>query len=229
THARCVDEGWPHSISEDRKNRPLPAARFAGKTQRLPGELMSATIAADASYQLAAALAISPQAIQEARRRGLLSFVKHRNSSCWRLGDKSNGCFRRIDGKPFKIRNELAKATAETRGEAWHRLIGLDDVVENDRREILLILEGSKDGLAAFHFADAEDRLSTVGVVVALGSGIRLSLEDLEKFRGRRARIVADADPAGELAAARVGQQLASFADEVQAFNLAGLCRDDGF
>ena len=182
----------------------------------------------DFACELAVGLAISPQAIEEAIRRGLLGFVKHRNCCCWRLGDKRNGSFRRMDGKPFKIHGESVKAEAETKGEAWHRLIGLDDVVENDRREILLTAEGTKDGLAAFHFADAEDRLSTVGIVVALGSGIKLNSEDLEKFRGRRVRIIADADTAGEDAAARVGQQLAPFADEVQLFNLARLTRDDG-
>jgi hypothetical protein len=178
--------------------------------------------------KLAADLAISPQAIEEAIGRGLLSFVKHRNSRSWRYGDSRNGSFRRINGESFCINGQSVKAEAATRGESWHRLIGLGDVVENDRREILLILEGSKDGLAAFHFADAEDRLSSVGVVVALRSAIRLLPEDLEKLRGRRVRIVADADPAGEVAAARVGQQLAPFADEVQLFNLARLTRDDG-
>ena len=48
--------------------------------------------------ELAAQLVISPQAIEEAIRRGLLRFVKHRNSRCWRFGDSRNGSFRRIDG-----------------------------------------------------------------------------------------------------------------------------------
>jgi len=87
--------------------------------------------------------------------------------------------------------------------------------------------EGTKDGLAGFHFADAEDRLSTVGVVVGLGSAIKLSSEDLEKFRGRRVRIVADADTAGKDVTARIRRQLASCAAEVQVFELAGLNRDD--
>ena len=43
-------------------------------------------------------------------------------------------------------------------------------LLSNDRREILLIPEGSKDALAALHFADAEDKLREVGVVAALGS-----------------------------------------------------------
>jgi hypothetical protein len=70
----------------------------------------------------------------------------------------------------------------------------LDDVVANDRREILLIIEGSKDGLAAMHFADVEGRLSKIGIVVALGAGVKLLSDDVEKFRGRRVRIFGDAD-----------------------------------
>jgi hypothetical protein len=103
--------------------------------------------------ELAAQLQISHEAIHEAMRRGLLSFVKHRNAVCWRFGDAANGCLRRIDGEPFKIRGERAKAEAETSGKSWHRLIGLDDVVANDRRDILLTPEGSKDAMAAFHLA----------------------------------------------------------------------------
>jgi hypothetical protein len=178
--------------------------------------------------ELAAQLTISPQAIEEAIRRGLLSFVQHRNSHCWRFGDERNGCLRRLDGQPFQINGERVKVKAETRGESWHRLIGLDDVLANDRRDILLIVEGSKDALAALHFADVEDRLSSIGVVVALSASVNLLADDVEKFRGRRVRIFGDADPAGEQAADRIGQQLASVAAEVQIFSVAGLSRDNG-
>src|SRR5436190_9469118 len=128
------------------------------------------TVRDNSADELAAQLAISPQAIEEAIRRGLLSFFERRNSRCWRFGDSRNGSFRRIDGKPFRINGECVKAEAETHGKAWHRLIGLDDVLANDRRDILLIVEGSKDALAALHFADAEDTLSQVGVVAALSA-----------------------------------------------------------
>jgi len=137
------------------------------------------TVDGNFADELATRLAISPQAIEEAIRRGLLRFLKHRNSRCWRFGDSRNGSFRKIDGAPFRINGECVKAEAETRGESWHQLIGLDDVVENDRGEILLIPEGSKDALAALHLADAEDRLMDVGVVAALGSAVdRLLLPD---------------------------------------------------
>jgi hypothetical protein len=176
---------------------------------------------------LAAQLGISPKAISEAIGRGFVTFKKHRRVPCWRFGDTRNGSFRRLDGKPFQINKECVKAEAETRGDKWHRLIGLDDVLENDRREILLVVEGSKDALAALHFADAEGRLSSIGIVAALGSGVTLCVDDLEKLRGRRLRIFGDTDTAGQETVARVSNQLLAAADEVQIFSLFDLhCRD---
>ena len=177
----------------------------------------------DSAAELTAQLRISPKAVSEGIRRGLVTFKKHRCVPCWRFGDTGNGCFRRLDGKPFQINGEPVKAEAETRGDAWHRLVGLDDVVANDRREILLVTEGSKDALAALHFADAEGRLSSVGLVAALGSGVTLCADDVKKLRGRRVRIFGDADAAGQETVSRVGRQLLAVAEEVQSFNLDGL------
>jgi hypothetical protein len=155
-------------------------------------------------------------------------FLRHSNAHCWRFGDARNGCLRRLDGQPFKINGECVKAKAETRGESWHRLIGLDDVVANDRREILLIIEGSKDALAALHFADVEGRLSQIGIVVALGAGVKLLSDDVEEFRGRRVRIFGDADVAGQHAVSRIGKQLLPVVKEIQTFSLADLHCEDG-
>jgi hypothetical protein len=177
--------------------------------------------------ELAAQLALSPQAIEEAIRRRLLAFVRHRNCRSWRLGDSRNGSFRRIDGKPFRINGESVKAEAETRGSAWHRLIGIDDVVANDRRDILLIPEGSKDALAALHFADAEGTLERIGVVAALGAGVSPLANEIEYFRGRRVRIFADVDQTGVRTASRIGKRFAPVTTEVQIFSLTGLQRDD--
>jgi hypothetical protein len=178
--------------------------------------------------ELTAQLMISPQAVEEAIRRGLLRFVIHRNSRCWRFGDTRNGCLRRLDGQPFDINGQCVKAEAETKGESWHRLIGLEDVLANDRREILLTPEGSKDALAALHFADAEARLSQIGVVAALGSAVKPIRDDIEKLRGRRLRLLPDVDAVGRDAAARIGQAIATLAAETQIFDLKGLYRDDG-
>jgi hypothetical protein len=186
------------------------------------------TVGNNFADELATRLAICPQAIEEAIRRGLLHFLKHRNSRCWRFGDSRNGSFRRIDGEPFRINGECVKAEGENHGNSWHQLIGLDDVVENDRRDILLTPEGSKDALAALHLADAEARLPDVGVVAALGSAVKLIPDDIEKLRGRRIRIFPDVDAAGRDAAARIAQAIAKPAAEAQIVDLAGLYRDDG-
>jgi hypothetical protein len=178
--------------------------------------------------ELATQLMISPRAISEALRRGLVSFEKHRGVACWRFGDTRNGCLRRLDGQPFDINGLCVKAEAETKGEAWHRLIGLDDALANDRHEILLTPEGSKDALAALHLADTEARLPDVGVVAALGSAVKLIPDDIEKLRERRVRIFGDADAAGKDAESRIAQQLVPVASEVQIFDLHGLNRDDG-
>jgi hypothetical protein len=182
----------------------------------------------DSVIDLAACLALDPQAIEEAIRRGLLSFVKHRKCRSWRFGDSRNASFRRVDGEPFRISGESVKAEAETCGESWHHLIGLDDVIQKDRREILLLPEGSKDALAALHFANAEGTLSRVGVAVGLGTGIKPRTEELGKFRKRRVRIIGDVDESGVRKAAEIGIQLTSIAAEVQIFSLAGLKRVDG-
>jgi 5S rRNA maturation endonuclease (ribonuclease M5) len=186
------------------------------------------TLGDNSAEELAARLMISPYAVREAVRRGFVGFKKRRGVACWRFGDKRNGCLRRLDGQPFRINGKRVKAEAETHGDAWHQLIGLDDVFENDRGEILLTPEGSKDALAALHLADAEDTLRRVGVVAALGSAVKPTAEDIEKLRGRRIQIFPDVDDAGQNAAERIGQAIATLAAEVQVFDLARLYRDDG-
>jgi len=177
---------------------------------------------------LATNLVISGEAIREAYRRELLTFTTHRGLPCWRFGDARNGCFRRLDGEPFRINGESVKAEADSRGESWHRLIGIDDVVANDRRDVLLTPEGSKDALAALHFAHAEGRLASIGIVAALGSAVTVTPADLEKLRGRRVRICPDVDSAGQVAGERIGQAIAAVAAETQVFDFANLHRGDG-
>src|SRR5437868_6941546 len=138
----------------------------------------------NSANQLAAQLVISPQAISEAIRRGLLCFKTRRGVPCWLFGDSRNGCWRPLNGEPLQINGTCVKAEAETRGDAWHHLIGLNDVSANHRCDILLIIEGSKDALAALHFSDVEGRLSSIGLAVALGAGVHLCKDDVEKFRG---------------------------------------------
>jgi hypothetical protein len=86
----------------------------------------------DSANELATHLAIDPQAIEEAIRRGLFSLVNHRKDLCWRFGDSRNGSFRRVDGEPFCINGRAVKAVAETCGESWHRLFDLTRIDYED-------------------------------------------------------------------------------------------------
>lgn len=180
------------------------------------------------AVKLAGKLRLSVNAIREAQERGLLTFTKHRDLPCWRFGDDRNGCFRRLDCEPFIIGKTIVKAASECSGEAWHRLIGLDDIVRNDRRDVLLIGEGSKDALAALHFANAEASLQTVGLAVALGVGLRLLPEDINRLQGRRIRIIGDDDAEGQSSCNRIGRAMVHVAREVQILRLCGLRRADG-
>ena len=104
--------------------------------------------------------------------------------------------------------NSAKYKRADTSGEAWHRLIGLQDVVRNDRREVLLALEGSKDALAAAELAERAGVLPQTGIMCALGSGYRPIRSEVEQLRGRWIGLIWDNDVAGIEAAKIVSTTL---------------------
>jgi hypothetical protein len=150
--------------------------------------------------ELAAQLVISRRVIEEAMRRKLLSFVKHRNSCCWRFGDRANGTTRALNGKKF--------VRSDKRGADWHKLIGLADVIEHDRRFVIFVLEGSKDALAALELAHRAGLLWQVGIVMALGAGYRPITTELRELSGRKVLLIGDRDDAGVAAVRRVSHAL---------------------
>jgi hypothetical protein len=154
------------------------------------------TLSDNSACELAARLAISPQAIEEAVRRGLLSFVKHRNFRCWRFGDRANGTTRALNGKKF--------VRSDKKGADWHKLIGLADVIEHDRRFVIFVLEGSTDALAAFELAHRAGLLCQAGIVMALGAGYRPIMTELRQLSGRKVLLIGDRDDAGVTAVRRV-------------------------
>jgi hypothetical protein len=78
---------------------------------------------------------VSAQAQNALIERGLLSFPEPRKN--WRFGDRANGTTRALDGKKF--------VRSDNKGADWHKLIGLADVIEHDRRFVMFVLEGSTD------------------------------------------------------------------------------------
>jgi hypothetical protein len=129
---------------------------------------------------------ISAKTVRELMRRGLL----HLNGDRWRFGDKSNrGVTRSLSDLEWKH--------SHTSAPAWHGLIGLQDVVEHDRHEVIFVIEGSKDALAAAELARRAGALDTIGILCALGSGYRPIRAEVDKLRGRKVLVIGDNDAAG--------------------------------
>ena len=137
---------------------------------------------------------ISMETLEELTRRGLL----HIDAHTWRFGDESNGTTRRLDGRKWRLKTgEQVKAFADNKDAEWHRLVGLHDVIENDRQYALLAIEGSKDALAAAEFAFRIGHLSDTGIMCALGSGYRPIPSEMHKLAGRWVVLIGDNDESG--------------------------------
>ena len=128
---------------------------------------------------------ISEETIKELERRRL----SHISQGQWRFGDENNGTTRRFRTKKWK--------RADNSGSDWHKLIGLNDVIQNDRRRVIFVIEGSKDALAAAELARRHGILPEVGIVCALGSGYRPIPAELQQLKGRSVLLIGDNDAAG--------------------------------
>jgi hypothetical protein len=129
---------------------------------------------------------ISRDTDRELESRDLVKFRSNR----WRFGDRTNGTTRNLRGRRF--------VRSENKGADWHKLIGLADVVANDRPFVILVTEGSKDGVAGLELANrAGLPLSKVGICVALGAGYRPIPSEIQQLRGRKVLVVGDRDAAG--------------------------------
>ena len=141
----------------------------------------------------------SPETVTDVSRRGLLSVL---DRGLWRFGDSNNGSTRRLDDRQKFVR-------CDNEGVEWHKLIGLCDVIERDRRNVIFVLEGSKDALAAFEFLRRAGLLSPdVGVVTALGAGYRPITAELLQLVGRKVFLIGDRDQAGMESVQRVSDAL---------------------
>ena len=128
---------------------------------------------------------ISVETVDELVRRGLF----HCSGDYWRFGDENNGTTRRLDGRKF--------TRADNSGADWHKLIGLADVVRHNRKDVLFVIEGSKDVLAAAELAFRSVILEETGVTCALGSGYRPIASEIEQLCSRRVELIGDQDAAG--------------------------------
>jgi hypothetical protein len=108
--------------------------------------------------------------------------------------------FRRLDNALYEISEGKPIKAWSTRGKSWP--IGASMI--RDKVAVMLV-EGGPDMLAAYHFLLRHRMLDRVAVVCMLGAGNRMHAEALPYFKGKRVRIMVDADPLkdGELCGAR--------------------------
>jgi len=150
--------------------------------------------------------------------------------------------FRRLDGERYPLKEGEGIKSWSTAGKNWP--VGAADM---GQRMCVLLVEGSPDMLAAYHFLWGFGMLGKVAVVSMLGASARICDEALPYFKGKRVRICIDADEVQEKrtkdakgvehvkrtrpgydAAARWTEQLTAAGAAVQGFNLEGLVRADG-
>lgn len=133
--------------------------------------------------------------------------------------------FRRLDNAKYVRQDGGEIKTWSTRGKAWP----LGAAAMNGRPAVMLV-EGGPDMLAAYHFLRRFRMVQTVAVVCMLGASNRIREDALPFFKGKRVRIMVDADlpkddpnPAkrkmpGLEAARRWGAQLAEAGAAVTTF-----------
>lgn len=138
--------------------------------------------------------------------------------------------FRRLDNERYpRIEKDPIKAWS-TAGKNWP--LGAASI---GQRCAVLLVEGGPDMLAAYHFLMRWRMLDRVAVVCMLGASARIREDALPHFRGKRVRIMCDADDLkadgrapGIEAAWRWQNQLQEAGAAVETFSLYGLTRPDG-
>lgn len=150
----------------------------------------------------------------------------------WVVTDRSRNVaeFRRLDNEKYPRHDGGSIKAWSTAGKNWP--IGVQEI---GNRVNVLMVEGGPDLLAAYHFLLRWGMCGSVAVVCMLGASNRIRPEALPAFKGKRVRIMMDADSVrpdgtapGVEAAKRWQDQLTGAGAVVMCFSLYGLHMPDG-
>lgn len=140
---------------------------------------------------------VSNRAVFEMRERRVLGVGTVCGQPCWIVTDPSGYCAeaRRLDGlmfPGFKGGGPRKAHTLRGSSKTWPVGLGIDAAKDFNK---FLILEGSADLVAGYHFAvEGGDWLP----IAVLGASVRkLHQEAIHAFRGKHARVVPHVDVAG--------------------------------
>jgi len=170
-------------------------------------------------------------AVATMQQNGVLRFGTVCSSPCWIVMDDSRLCAeaRRMDGAFFPAVGPLSERKAHTlRGSKKNWPVGISlpaDLTKHFSK--VLLLEGSGDLVAGYHFALAgpADWLP----IAILGASVRgLDPAALLLLSGKQVRIVPHCDAAGRNAAELWAAEIAQAGCAVDGFSLEGLRKQDG-
>jgi len=190
--------------------------------------------------QIADSRKIDPRAVELAQNMGTLRGGDVCRYPSWVLLDSSRLCAegRRLNRKPYPaITNgeiQLGERKAHAlRGSQKNWPVGILPATEFRKSvEIIELVEGGPDYLAALHFALKQGKKGVLPVaILGRGQGLRgLHPGSLEYFRGRRVRIVPHDDPDGSSyqSALRWAKQLREIGAEIDFFTFKGLRKTNG-
>jgi hypothetical protein len=187
---------------------PLAQKRSAPSSRRmsLPSDFHQGS--PQELLQVASLRGVSWDAVYEASMRSVLAFGTVCHFPCWIVTDLSLLCAeaRRLDGQMFPAVHGLGVRKVHTlRGSSkdWPVGLGIED--EADCAKVLL-LEGSGDLLAGYHFA--KDPLVWLPVAILGASIRRLHADALRVLSGKQVRVIPHADSAGHQALQSICGQL---------------------
>lgn len=173
--------------------------------------------------QIARQRHVSPECVLHAAALGLLFVAPWRGFPSWCITDSTrwNCQFRRMDGKPFP-HPAGAKKTLAAPGSWASWPIGAADIAT---AESVLLVEGSGDFLAAWHFIMAEGLHGRCAAVAMTGAANWIPSEALQEIAKKRVRIFPhlDTSKAGEDAALRWETQITKAGGAAHCFDLSGL------
>lgn len=218
-------KGEPHEPRHRQRVRQIEAQAPARAKPFLPA-LRAPT--SEEAAQIAALRHVSPESVLYAASLEVLFVARWRGFPSWCVTDSArwNCQFRRMDGKPFPHPAGAKKTLAATGSWAsWP--IGAANL---RTAENVLLVEGSGDFLAAWHFITAEHLHGRCVAAAMTGAANWIPSEALQEVAKKRVRIFPhlDTSKAGEEAALRWETQLTKAGGSAHCFDLSGLVTSSG-
>jgi len=182
----------------------------------------------DEAGQIAKLRHVSPECVLHVASLGLLFVASWRGFLSWSVTDSArwNCQFRRMDGKPFP-HPAGAKKTLAAPGSWASWPIGVANLANAGN---VLLVEGSGDFLAAWHFITAEHLHGRCAAVCMTGAANWIPSDALPEIARRRVRIFPhlDTSKAGEEAALRWETQITRAGGAAHCYDLNELTTAGG-